>query len=80
MLNLSCYRSQKTGFLMSRHMYFLTFSALADCLLSYRTYLEKQATIQEHNRSLDHPVRTVDQFTTVEPRRSSVGVKESYRY
>ena len=35
MLNLSCYRSQKTGFLMSRHMYFLTFSALAGHILGH---------------------------------------------
>ena len=38
---------------------------LADCLLGYKKYLEKQLLTETRNRSQEHPVRTIDQHATV---------------
>ncbi|WAR27046.1 hypothetical protein MAR_012750 [Mya arenaria] len=52
---------------------------LADCMKAYKLYLETRAEKQNLYHSLGHPVRTVDEFTTVENRKAWLGnVHERY--
>ena len=52
--------------------------ALADCLHLYMIYLDRQATTQNINHYLEHPVRTVAEHTTVEHRTKRGDVREQY--
>lgn len=52
---------------------------LADCFIAYKNYLNSQSETVDKNRSLDHPVRTIDEQATLEHRNSSLGVKEKYK-
>ncbi|CAC5400126.1 unnamed protein product [Mytilus coruscus] len=53
---------------------------LADCMSAYREYLLLQNQVTQKNQSLDHPVRTIDKFATIEHRRmTSTDVKSCYK-
>ena len=52
--------------------------ALADCLDQYSTYLGDQASIVAKNRALEHPVRTVEEYTTVEHRPGKPFFNQKY--
>lgn len=52
---------------------------LAKCLMAYKEHLDRQVEKETRNRSMDHPVRTVDQHATVEYRQGTpFMVKEKY--
>ena len=53
---------------------------LADCLLAYQEYLERQKVVQQENQAHPHPVRTIADDATIENRlKSPFVVKEKYR-
>lgn len=51
---------------------------LADCLIAYSKHLDVQLETQNSNQSLDHPVRTIGEHTTVENRQAGETVKDKY--
>ena len=51
---------------------------LALCLSSYSKYLGKQAENSEQNKNLDHPVRTIDEFATIQHVTRTLNVKQKY--
>ncbi|CAG2208657.1 unnamed protein product [Mytilus edulis] len=53
--------------------------SLANCLEVYKNHLHEQLEVVTRNNEMDHPVRTVGKFTTVEHRQKvSFGMKEKY--
>lgn len=53
--------------------------SLADCLNAYKCHLDEQLQVVTKNHEMDHPVRTVGEFTTVEHRRKTMfGLKDRY--
>ena len=53
--------------------------ALADCLIAYKQHLKTQKETQNANQSLDHPVRTIAQDSTLEHREKRVSdIKPQY--
>lgn len=53
--------------------------ALADCLISYKNYLDSKNTEIKELHRLPYPVRTVAEYTTVEHRPKDMDVKEQYK-
>lgn len=52
---------------------------LANCLNAYKEYLNQQLQTVQTNHELNHPVRTVGKYTTVEHReKATFGMKEKY--
>ena len=52
---------------------------LADCIKAYKINFKAKSKQQNIYHSLDHPVRTVDQFTTVENRKAISIVADRYQ-
>ena len=53
---------------------------LADCFEAYKKYLSTQSETVDKNRSLNHPVRTIDEHATLEHRHKNIlGVKAKYQ-
>ena len=52
---------------------------LADCMKAYKVYFEAKSKQQNIYHSLDHPVRPVNQFTTVENKKAISIVADRYQ-